>query len=750
MSNQLWFNGRKNFLILAEKPSQLRALKAAFPVGLKNLQFEALSGHCLALADLSLYSRELTGSWLELTERKLVPYLPKTFRRIAKDARSNQIIAKVAAALRFADGIVLACDPDNEGMALGVEVLQHLKVENKIIGAINTSKLDSKSLSAAVQSIDQVPWKTMAAAGLARAEYDWSLGINGTILASVLLGQGNTLHVGGVKLPTLRLVVEREQQIAEHKVELYYTLEGRARHVPSGQLFDFQVKVDHHTELSKRTAELVQSSFLSHSGATVTDWAERLNLEQAPPKPFSLADLQSEAFARWKLTPANVLQTAQTLYEEGFISYPRTDCRYYAQGQMAEIGSVLENLIKQGPPIAGQDFPRPLRASTSIFQDKRINAHTALSPTAKFPPEGKLTAVQQKVYNLIAVRYAIQFMRKTKYNSYALLCKPNEVIPKLQAIEIQLFSSENVITDPGWKALYGSSFGLDAKEAGSLPRSKPGDAIKILEIEVKEHKTRPPPRFSEASLIQAMEKISSLYVELKGTLKSGIGTPATRARILQDLLHDGYLVSKSSILHPTSLGKQIIDILPESLSNATRRAELEAQLTAITTGELSPASFQTNYAVIIKKFASDIAQIAKEQGLKPSSRKRKDNPSPKQLSFAYSLAKRLKISIPEEVLASRLQLSTWISEKQPLIQANKTEDHQQQVGIKPMFSEKQRKIVLDNCDDHRILALLDSEDRADYAPVSEWIGRYLAGAKTKRTKSSQKSNSEQVIVQLAP
>ena len=412
-----WYEDKRTrYLVLAEKPSQLKALSAALPKS-KSIVLESLCGHCLGLADLAAYG--LDGSWVSLTDK--LPFIPKRFLRVPVESKfksslsAKQRIERVAESAATVDAIVLACDPDNEGMALGFEVLEHLGVANKIVGAINTSKLDAESLRAEIQDIRTLRWREMAAAGMARAEYDWSLGINGTILASVQLGQGDTLHVGGVKLPTLRCVVERERAITSHVTQYYYTVGGRARHEASGAAFDFELKVDRHTELSKRTAELVRNQLRQQPHCRVTDYAEKLGLEQAPPKPFSLADLQSEASIKLRKAPGLTLKLAQQLYEAGHVSYPRTDCRHYAEGQRAEVPHIMKNLLQQDE-YGRHEFPKPFHASTAIFQNSKVSAHTALSVTSK-----QLTTTldqnQLSVYKLVATRYAIQFMRKFGYNS---------------------------------------------------------------------------------------------------------------------------------------------------------------------------------------------------------------------------------------------------------------------------------------------------------------------------------------------
>lgn len=737
---QPWFENRyKRFLLIAEKPSQLKALSAVLPKA-SNICLESLRGHCLGLVDLAAYGDALSSSWLHLTQQRLVPYIPQQF--IRRPLKSNKkynisykdIIERVGNIAEEVDAIVLACDPDNEGMALGVELLEYLGVAHKVIGAINTSKLDGDSLREAVRDVDSLNWRAMANAGMARAEYDWSLGINATILASVQLGQGETLHVGGVKLPTLRCVVERERAIAAHQTEFYYTVQGRARHEQSGAEFDFEVKVDRHSHLSKKTADVVRAHLHKLPNCSVTDYVEKLGLEQSPPKPFSLADLQSEASLKLHKPPGMTLKLAQQLYESGYISYPRTDCRYYAQGQMKEVPRIVENLRKQSD-FSSCDFPKPLRASTMIFQDKKVSAHTALSVTNKALGK-ELRGVE--VYKLVATRYAIQFMRKFGYNSYALLCEPRDK-GQLKSTHIQLFSSENVVTEMGWKQLYNESCGISSVQHRTLPEARQGDTVRVLYVDVKKHQTEPPHRFTEATLLKAMERINSIYPELKGQLKNGIGTPATRSKIIEDLLKDGYLEHRrgAATIYPTELAFKAIDTLPESLSNVARRASLESRLDAISRTQLNPEQFKHEFSREIKQSAADIAAIAQEKGYKPSGKKRSSAPSAKQLAYAGSLAKRLKVDVPPSAKASSKEISTWISEHKDIDSGEGQR--------RSMFSEKQKDIVLSNCQDERILSLLTSQDHSDYKTVSNWIGGFLSQQKGKpRAREEPK-----IVVELA-
>jgi hypothetical protein len=262
--------------------------------------------------------------------------------------------------------------------------------------------------------------------------------------------------------------------------------------------------------------------------------------------------------------------------------------------------------------------------------------------------------------------------------------------------------------------------------------------VRILNVEVTEHKTEPPARFTEASLLKAMERITNIYPELKGSLKNGIGTPATRAKIIEDLVKNRYLEHRrGATLHPTELAFKSIDTLPESLSNVARRANLEAKLQAIGSGDMSSQRFREEFTADLQQCASEISAVAQERGYKPSGKKRGYQPSSKQLSYARSLAKRLKLELPDTAVESSQAISAWISQ------------HQQQPSDKPLFSEKQRAIVLSNCEDERIRSLLDSSERSDYTTVSKWIGEFLANKKGKSSYQKKRKAAPKVVVEFA-
>lgn len=749
-----WLRADQRYLIVAEKPSQLTFLKNLFG-RLKNVELIALRGHCLELCDLAEYDPAYGVSWLELVKHEIVPFIPDEFRKtIKKDKPAagkkqsskakfgqppSEILKKLALAAKKSDQIILACDPDNEGMALGVEALEWVRQAGKIVGAINMSRLDAQSLRESIKTIHNIPWREMAAAGSSRAQYDWALGINCTIAATVFLGNGETLHVGGVKIPTLKMVVDREQQIQNHKVETYYTLHGTARHETSGQEFEFDVKIDRHTELSQRTGKAIEQHLRKNPICEVTDYMEKFGVTQAPPKPFSLANLQHAASTRLNMSPTRCQALAQQLYESGHLSYPRTDSQYYARGQMAEVDKILGSLL-QLSPYNRQSITLPAKASSMIFVDEKITAHAAISPTSLLPESDWIQELSW-LWHLVATRYVIQFMERYTYNCFALLCS-SRGSEKLNKVDIQLFSSENVTTELGWRKLQGwGGETAEFKAERSIPRAKVGDKVRVLTIEMRQHQTRPPARFTEATLIKAMERVAEFVPELsKDSLAQGIGTPATRAKLVDNLIREGYLAKTNLLLNPTEKGTRLISLLPADISNVGLRADLENKISEISLGNLHPNLFQTEFKALVEQCYEQIKEVGRKLNLKPSVKNYHPRPTQKQMKYATNLAKRLKIEIPPAALDSAPEMSFWIG-----VAVEKC--NQLPATVKTtasMFSEKQKRLVIDNCEDPHILGLLDSQDRSDYKLVSQWIGKFLS----QRKKTKNQIDNE-IIVELA-
>jgi DNA topoisomerase IA len=242
-----WFEDTDvKFVCLFEKPSQVKAIKPVLgpTKETKHIRNISLAGHTMRLKNFDEYDPSLKDkSWYKMTKDKNLPFIPDEYEMVVKEKATKgrfktdyqEMVSSAKRAFNEADYIVLCTDPDNEGCALGMEVIYEAKAQDKVIGMINMSKLDFFSLQEEVKHLDTIPFWEMAEAGFARSEFDWAFGLNNTILASVLLGGGQTYHVGGVKSPVLRMVNDRLIHRENFKPEKFWQFHGTAKHTKTGK-----------------------------------------------------------------------------------------------------------------------------------------------------------------------------------------------------------------------------------------------------------------------------------------------------------------------------------------------------------------------------------------------------------------------------------------------------------------------------------------------------------------------------------
>lgn len=611
-------------LYITEKPSQISALKDALSKNgmYKDVEIVALAGHIMKLYDFEDYDKTLTGSWTNLVLDQKVPFFPGALKKMVKPKSSfvsngktissdyKKKFADVKEKISKASKIILATDPDNEGATLGLEVIEACNALNKVSGMINMSKLDIASLSQEVKVTNKLPYMKMYECGDSRAYFDQMFGINTSIIATVALGNGKTLQIGGVKLPTIRMVVERDLTFEQHKEIPYWTIKAKAKY--DNQSFDIDIYLDDtekfDTELEALNIKEKVCAILKGkiNGFTSQDKTE------APPKPYSLTDLQSESNKRYKLSADDTLKTAQKLYADFKIqSYPRTDCNYYANGEYDSVSTILSNLssINKFKKFidAIDNISKPIKRK--IFDDSKIEAHTALAPTQEASTDKyqELSDKDSKIFDLVAMRYIIQFLEDYKY----LDISGKGVIEN----NIYFKFGENVTQSLGWKI--STDF---TPVQRTIPTMKGNDIVEIDKnsITITKGTSKPKPRFTEATLLKAMEKVHRFFDDEKVKKElgdNGIGTPATRAEILKQLRTSRkndepyFNVDKSGKITSTLKARDLINILPEHISSPILRANMEAKLKEIIRGNLSKEAYFLEVQKIVKEINQTIITI---------------------------------------------------------------------------------------------------------------------------------------------
>jgi len=601
-------------LYLVEKPSQIKPLKAALnAVGKSGYEIKSLLGHILGLKEFKELDEDFSKkSWNELVRLNKVPFFSKNpFSIELKKIKNKKIFDEVKEAIKKADKIILATDPDNEGATLGLEVVEKAEALNKVAGMINMSKLDLYSLKKEVNITDKLPFWQMYDAGQSRAVFDMLFGFNATIMATEYLNKGNNLlNIGAVKLPTIRMVVERDLEFEKHKKIPYYVVKAKAK--AKGSVFDVTFSIKDREKIeTKEIANKLVEAIKQNNIFKVFEFEEK-EKKEAPPKPYSLTDLQNEAGKKFKLTAKKVLEIAQSLYETHKVeSYPRTDSNYYSNGeyfQAPKVLSALASVEKYNQFISKLNLENLLKRK--IFDDSKVTAHTAIAPTteAKMEKLKSLNEEEKKIFHLVAIRYIIQFYPDYEYLSVKGKANYKNIIAEF---------GENVPLKAGYKEVTG-----EFKEKKRLiPHLEKDDEIEILTdtIEVKEEFTKPKPRFTEATLLKAMEKVANYFEDekIKEVLKdSGIGTPATRAQILDELKKPDksgeayFRVEKGKIIS-TQKARDLIAKLPDKLSSPVIRATFEEKLKMIVSKKLTKEKFYEEAKEYIKNACEEIKNVGK-------------------------------------------------------------------------------------------------------------------------------------------
>lgn len=599
-------------LFIAEKPSLARAIAEGIGSGKKENGYISLDngntivtwcfGHILEQLNPDEYS-EAYNEW----KMEDLPIIPNPWKlKIKKDASAQFKIIKGLVAKT--DCIVNAGDPDREGQLLVDEVLEYLG-NPKPVQRILLNALDSKSVKQALDDLrrneDFVGLKNSA---LARSRADWLVGMNlsrAYTIAANEAGYTGAVTVGRVQTPTMALVVRREKEIANFKPVTHYQAAVTWKHdqgdIPTTWVMSKDMDgLDSENRLLDRGP--VDDLIASITGKTGRIQSVETTKKKAGQRlPYSLSALQIEAGRRYSYNPQQVLNTMQSLYEKKFTTYPRSDCDYLPENQFSEAAMVLGNL----QDIDNNDLGTlSKRADMSIhsraWNDKKISAHHAIIPTTMKCNFAALTQIEQNLYLMVAQAYIAQFFPVHTYESTKIIIE----------CEGQQFSGTGKrILDNGWKDIYkGVPAAEDDKEKDVpvLPAVNQTDPVAYKEGKVQEKITKPPTRFTEATLLKAMKEIYK-YVKddsLKDELKecSGIGTEATRAGIIEALQSREFLRLDKKYLMPTEKAEMAVKVLPEEITYPDTTALWEKELESVSEGALSLESFSHNQEKKIDSF----------------------------------------------------------------------------------------------------------------------------------------------------
>ena len=466
--------------------------------------------------------------------------------------------------------------------------------------------------------------RPLADAARSRSEADWLVGINGTRAMTAFNSRDGGFFlttVGRVQTPTLAVVVEREEQIRKHIAREYWEIHAsflaEAGEYPA-KWFDPKFKkgedADHRADRiwDERTAKEIADAVRSKA-ASVTE--ESKPSTQASPGLFDLTSLQREANGKFGFSAKTTLQLAQSLYERHkALTYPRTDSRYLPEDYLPVVKKTFEMLADGGHKHLEQYATLALnnnyiKPSKKIFDNAKVSDHFAIIPTLQSP--SNLSEAEFKLYTLVVRRFMAVFYPSAEYQITTRVTT---------ALNYNFKSEGKVLVKPGWLAIYGKEADdeMEKKEgenSKTLTAVKPGEMVKNETVDAKGLKTRPPARYSEATLLGAMEGAGRFVEddELREALgEKGLGTPATRAATIEGLLNEKYMLREGREMIPTAKAFQLMTLLRglgvEELSKPELTGEWESKLALMEKGKLSRASFMADIAAMTEK----IVRKAKE------------------------------------------------------------------------------------------------------------------------------------------
>jgi DNA topoisomerase-3 len=557
-----------------------------------------------------------------------LPVIPPFFDLKPVDKTKTRLNAVVKQAKRKdVNALVNACDAGREGELIFRLIEQYAGGAKPLGKPVTRLWLQSMTPQAIRDGFDHLrtnqQMQGLADAARSRSEADWLVGINGTRAMTAFNSRDGGFFlttVGRVQTPTLAVVVEREEQIRKFISRDYWEIHAHfaaAAGSYPGKWFDPQwKKVDDDSEKkadrlwTAREAQAVADAVRGKQ-ATVTEEASPTT--QASPGLFDLTSLQREANGKFGYSAKTTLALAQSLYERHkALTYPRTDSRHLPEDYVAVAKQTFEMLADSGmkhlaPHALTALNNNYIRKLPRVFDNKKVSDHFAIIPTLQAP--SGLSEAEQKIYDLVVRRFMAVFFPSAEY----------QVTTRISKIDQHHFKTVGkVLVKPGWLAIYGKEAAeevTDAKDGDkgqNLVPVQPGEKVGVESVEAKGLKTRPPARYSEATLLGAMEGAGKLVDddELREAMQEkGLGTPATRAATIEGLINEKYMLREGRELIPTAKAFQLMTLLRglgvEELSRPELTGEWEYKLAQMEQGKLSRDDFMQDIAAmtehIVKK-----------------------------------------------------------------------------------------------------------------------------------------------------
>ena len=564
-------------LVLAEKPSVAMSLSKVIGADQRGDGYMEGNGylvswcvgHLVELSQPEAYD-EKYAKW----KYDDLPILPEHWQyQVSASTKKQFGILKKLMQRKDVESLICATDAGREGELI-FRLVYHQCGCKKPVERLWISSMEDSAIREGFQKLRPgTEYDALYEAALCREQADWIVGINATRLFSCLYGQ--TLNVGRVMTPTLAMVVMRDAAIRAFKPEPFYSAELKFR--------DFQAggeRMKEKAEAEKLVAECCQA------GSAIITKVEQKEKSEKPPALFDLTSLQREANRQLGFTAQQTLDYTQALYEKKLVTYPRTDSRYLTD-DMAPLVPELVSVIQQSFQIQA-DVPAPVNAA-QVINSKKVTDHHAIIPTktAASYDISSLPSGEQAILTMLAVRLIC---------AVGIPCLYAETVVEAECAGQKFRTKGKTATDIGWRRYAGKPSEEAEKNAGAgeLPELSEGMTLELARVDLKEGKTSPPKRFTEDLLLSAMESASSDEFPA-GVERKGIGTPATRAAIIEKLVQKGFIErrgdKKTKYLCSTDKGNALVTVVPEQIQSPSMTADWEEKLLKIEHGEYDGDAF---------------------------------------------------------------------------------------------------------------------------------------------------------------
>lgn len=573
-------------LILAEKPSVARDIARVlgckgkgdgFINGDKYVVTWAL-GHLVTLADPDAYDDKYKAWRLED-----LPMLPQKMKLVTIKQTSKQYRTVSSLMKRpDIDKLVIATDAGREGELVARWIMMKAHCKLPAYRLWISSQTD-RAIKEGFQNLKRADeYDNLYYSAQARAEADWLVGLNTT--RALTCKYNASLSAGRVQTPTLALIVQREEEIQAFSPKAYYGIRG--------DFGDFKATWHDNKGNTRFSDEkFAQDMYkLLQAKSYRVSKLEKVSKKQNPPAAYDLTELQRDANKKYGYSAKQTLSLMQSLYEyHKVLTYPRTDSRYITDDIVATLPERLRAIAIGPYQTSAMKLARGKIETKYIVNNAKVTDHHAIIPTEQSPDFRRLSFEERNIYDLVVRRFMAVLSSSFEYD---------EVKVEIDAEKGSFHAKGKAPVKLGWKEFYGN-FDDDEDDsddkAQSLPPLKQGQALTLRQIKITEGKTKPPARYTEATLLSAMENPSKQISDkaLKAVIEStsGLGTPATRADIIEKLFDNFSIERVGKEIHPTAKGKQLISIVPDDLKSATLTAQWEQQLQNISKGKQSMKTF---------------------------------------------------------------------------------------------------------------------------------------------------------------